>query len=65
MTMKRSKTLTYCDNLRDVITIHLLSNGELIVMAYDKITGRREFLDDMDDTARRVIETHPDTVACH
>lgn len=62
--MKRSKTLTYCDNLRDVITIHLLSNGELIITTYDKLTGEREFLADMDDEARRIIETHPETVIC-
>jgi len=62
--MKRSKTLTYCDNLRDVITIHLLSNGEVIVSTHDKLTGKREFLADMDDAARQIIETHPETVIC-
>ena len=62
--MKRSKTLTYCDNLRDVITIHLLTNNEVIVTTHDKLTNKREFLDDMDDEARRIINTHPETVIC-
>jgi len=63
-TMKRKRTLSYSENLRDVITIHELANGELIITTHDKITNRRTFIDDMDDEARKILNTHPQTTVC-
>jgi hypothetical protein len=62
--MKRKRTLSYSENLRDVITIHELANGELIITTHDKITNRRTFIDDMDDEARKILNTHPQTTVC-
>ena len=62
--MKRIKMLTYCDNLRDVVTIHELSDGSIIACSFDKITGKKSFMDDMDDECRKILASHPDTVIC-
>lgn len=62
--MKRVKMLTYCENLRDVITIHELSDGSIIACSFDKITGKKSFLDDMDEECRKILATHPETVIC-
>jgi hypothetical protein len=63
--MKRKRTLSYAtENLRDVITIHELANGDLIVTSFDKVTIRRTFLDDMDDEARKILDSNPQTVVC-
>lgn len=56
--------LTYCENLRDVITIHELSDGSIIACSFDKITGKKSFLDDMDEECRKILATHPETVIC-
>jgi len=62
--MKRIKMLTYCDNLRDVITIHELSDGSIIACSVDKITGKKSFMDDMDDECRKILENHLQTIIC-
>jgi hypothetical protein len=63
--MKRTKMLTYCENLRDVVTIHELADGSIIACSFDKITGKRSFMDDMDDECRDILASHPDTVICN
>jgi hypothetical protein len=62
--MKRIKMLTYCENLRDVITIHELADGSIIACSFDKTTGKQSFMDDMDDECRSILASHPDTVIC-
>jgi hypothetical protein len=63
-TMKRSRMLTYCENLRDVVTIHELIDGSIIATSTDKITMKRTWLDGMDDECRAILATHSDTVIC-
>jgi hypothetical protein len=62
--MKRTKMLTYCENLRDVVTIHELADGSMIVSSFDKITGKRSFMDDMDAECRAILDADPNTVIC-
>jgi hypothetical protein len=62
--MKRKRTLCYCDNLRDVIAIHELMDGTIIAFSFDKLTGKKSFMDDMDDECRKILASHPDTIIC-
>ena len=62
--MKRTKMLTYCENLRDVITIHELEDGSMIACSYDKMTGKKIYMDDMDTECREILANHPETVIC-
>ena len=62
--MKITKMLTYCDNLLYVIIIHELSDGSIIACSFDKITGQKSFINDMDDNFREILASHPETVIC-
>lgn len=56
--------LTYCDNNRDVVTIQELEDGSIIACSFDKITGQKSFMDDMDTECRKILANHPNTVIC-
>ena len=56
--------LTYCENSCDVITIHELADFTIVATSFDKITGKRIFMDDMDDQCRKILDSHTDTVIC-
>jgi hypothetical protein len=61
--MKRKRTLVYVEDNRDVVNIHELVDGKIIISIHDKITGITSYPDDEDfiDCARRVLDTHADT----
>jgi hypothetical protein len=56
--------LTYCENLRDVITIHELVDNSIIATTFDKVTGNCTFITDMDSECRKILDNHADTVVC-
>ena len=44
------------NDLRDVITIIQHKDGRLVVMSYDKITHKRSFIEDFDDSALEILD---------